>query len=1095
MEETRAKTLSKRKIRQRRQKRTSGLNSVLARTGIYHHEPGHTRRHDYSYFSPISMPEQKQYTPPEVETPQVSLHSITAKFITRRMEIKRVRPEMLTGQQAKESVEGLFSTEEQEYLMGRGYNWDDVALWSDLLCCENSDEIIRILEVPDDSIELKLHQQLPVFVILATLRRKVLSPVAARFLLEYVLLRLRHEVHRIQTGALADKRPWATSDTLMLLFIRMVRMVRKTAPLLIPMATSILLTRLPKSGSGVGLPKKSFMLNRALSQVALPAPIDPVASATYQELAQLDILRFMSEHDPPLVLTQEGYRAVSLVQLAQKKTRREADWALLKSGSWPPWKKDRSGIDASKGPEYGISQAGQTLRQSQQAGYAASGWEETASIFTGWDTDGTPTIQMRGMPTDILPSLSAKACLESLTKGPTMGDQFRLWAARVRATRTVEEAWAYFLAGEEALPLPNEKAYQVMISKLNAKLVVPDQPLPVTPEDELRVLLPGDSKEVWPAPSSPLESIYLREPVPSTKQLYQRMREKGLEMKGRTLAMLTRYSETLEDGVCYLREHMDEESLRALLAPVDPTSVPRTEVDREPKLPRNILTAFVILLCRSKREEYNHLPDISTDLKHPVLHAWRLVSAQQSTYKPAWYAILDAICQEDYESTTSTDGPSNRDYFFHRTPLDPVQNWRKKRTDYVQAHNRFCVAEMICADMKARGVYLDQEGFRIMCHIACKETIALRRELKRVRDYGLEPTESLVEYAETVLLQSPKKLQQLFYKSFGPPKNKGEHGLTSWMLDEASLEKVSQEPASLSDEMDGPSRSWSENIDLEDTDPLEPMPDGFGLYVPLAAPDLPRLRCPPDMITIHWYLRTLGVMRSWGFIIALGRWLTSFRKELNIYHDFERNYAARHRRLIAVPFRVFLERSWQHSKAEVETAPWIAKEKDEAVEPKPLGERQATEMGKEQGPASGPEETVGWRPPGESTEQTDKGERESQAGPSPSNDERGMTGWQAPPIRKVYHAHDGQDDYDREELLPQSRKPLGWRRERALVALDQKLWFQEVLADMDHRARPRRIAEARRIFERNRQWGPWPSDDEVEAYLVDPRNGNWEAYV
>ncbi|KAJ9624105.1 hypothetical protein H2203_005554 [Taxawa tesnikishii (nom. ined.)] len=161
----------------------------------------------------------------------------------------------------------------------------------------------------------------------------------------------------------------------------------------------------------------------------------------------------MATHDPPLVINREGYRGVIRVQLARKKTAEEEEWAQLKSPSWPPWKEERTGMDAYIGVERGISRAGEVLARMQEAGYPLEEWEYVAQIYAGWDTDRSPTIQTRTI---------APAPFSQNVKA-------QIWAARIDSTRTVYEAWACFLACEEESIKLRQEVYFAMFQKLTSE--------------------------------------------------------------------------------------------------------------------------------------------------------------------------------------------------------------------------------------------------------------------------------------------------------------------------------------------------------------------------------------------------------------------------------------------------------------------------------------------------------------------------------------------------------------------------------------------------------------------------------------------------
>src|SRR6202041_1208945 len=115
--------------------------------------------------------------------------------------------------------------------------------------------------------------------------------------------------------------------------------------------------------------RKNFICNRFLALLSKPTSLCPKLSIPFQEKAQFDVLRSMANNVPPLIITQEGYRAVARVQLARKKTAQEQEWARLKARSWPPWKENRTAMDEEKGVEFGFSRASRIMSQMHQAGY------------------------------------------------------------------------------------------------------------------------------------------------------------------------------------------------------------------------------------------------------------------------------------------------------------------------------------------------------------------------------------------------------------------------------------------------------------------------------------------------------------------------------------------------------------------------------------------------------------------------------------------------------------------------------------------------------------------------------------------------------
>jgi hypothetical protein len=242
--------------------------------------------------------------------------------------------------------------------------------------------------------------------------------------------------------------------------------------------------------------------------------------------AQLQILSDMTNHHPQLQIMRSGYRALITVRLALPKTKEDREWAALKAESWPPWKEERLGI------EYPLrrSSAMQVLHHMQHVGYGWTDWEKQACIYAGWDTDDSPTIQTR----------NAKQLFgQDLNKRPdptdfTMMDSDRVWAARIRSTRTTKEAWAGFLHSP-----PSQEVYHAMFERLLFPVV---DALSKEVIQESSSLTPGDIGALTPAPKDPYNDPYLTKPVPSVQGLFEDMLEKGVSPSERVLGLLVKYS-------------------------------------------------------------------------------------------------------------------------------------------------------------------------------------------------------------------------------------------------------------------------------------------------------------------------------------------------------------------------------------------------------------------------------------------------------------------------------------------------------------------------------------------------------------------------
>ncbi|GAM87501.1 hypothetical protein ANO11243_055260 [Dothideomycetidae sp. 11243] len=290
-----------------------------------------------------------------------------------------------------------------------------------------------------------------------------------------------------------------------------------------------------------------FCANAMLYFVAWPSTAEPFKNLADQETSQATILKFMATGCTPLELNNFGYRAIAMTQLMQSKTPEEEIWAKLKTLSWPPWKEDKTGMDASIGPEYGVSRAAQTLDQARAAGYGNHAWEQVARLHAGWDTDLTPTVQLRYLVRPFNPSQ----------------EEANIWSARIRSTRTLREAWAGFLAYQDSGSSLHPPVYSTMLEKIlrditrqhsiggredtSDSALVRKDPNTAASEQH-RDTLPGDSLEVSaPPPSAHLET-YTRTEPPSVAQFLDLMLTNSVQFGDSTLGYLLSIVPDWESG-------------------------------------------------------------------------------------------------------------------------------------------------------------------------------------------------------------------------------------------------------------------------------------------------------------------------------------------------------------------------------------------------------------------------------------------------------------------------------------------------------------------------------------------------------------------
>ncbi|KUL91984.1 hypothetical protein ZTR_01191 [Talaromyces verruculosus] len=256
----------------------------------------------------------------------------------------------------------------------------------------------------------------------------------------------------------------------------------------------------------------------------------------------------MAAHNPVIPVNRSGYQAIVAVQLAHVKTPAERIFAKQKALSWPPWKEARMGIDAERGNEGMRSRTMQVLSQMVEAGYALSSWDDVAAILAGWDTDGTPTIQTRSLA-------RPQKSLEPGTKESKVIST--IWASRIRATRTLREAWACFLS-YETRAFPSEPVYHAMARKLIYRMEESDD------INTKNGPLPGDGFEVYPEPSSARDVTYVPTEPPTLEELLERMILQGVLPGVDFIALLVRFSPDFSTGLRYIAAFLSPKQTKAV---------------------------------------------------------------------------------------------------------------------------------------------------------------------------------------------------------------------------------------------------------------------------------------------------------------------------------------------------------------------------------------------------------------------------------------------------------------------------------------------------------------------------------------------------
>lgn len=533
----------------------------------------------------------------------MSLKSITYEYL---YHFHLLRPGAGGGE-----AERVFSARVLDYLAERGYGAEDVVAWAWILLAGNVRQAVVRLDVwarlggggggesgglkgavgeilggcgslgPLELLD-RPSLRIPPFIILHNLRRphSHISAPTLRQLLPHVQASLRP-----RSG---------DTKTPLLLLIRLLRHARSSWPPAIPHVAKLMANLHPATAAPKRPARLTGTYNRLLALLSLPTHDRPFALMPLLQQSQFTLLRKMAALDIPI--TREGYRALIAVQLAHPKTAPEAQHVNSLSTLWPPYPVPKDGHRHSPGhpssPRH-LSRAATVLQQMAAAGYHNLGWEKEALVLAGTDTDNTPTIQTRTF------HLAGRASARA--------DPQNIWAVRVRATRTLDEAWCVFLDALAAVGVPPPPAWEELFVKVCAARKVSrqqtrhqqrlheiqaghDATRAATAEtlraveqwdvvnrdvgERAKRVLPGDAREVavWGS-----EGVHVPVKAPTVEELFAMMRRVCGRQAGvsvRLLAYLVREAETLEQGERLLTTWSAERFRRLLKSIPSPLSFP-----------------------------------------------------------------------------------------------------------------------------------------------------------------------------------------------------------------------------------------------------------------------------------------------------------------------------------------------------------------------------------------------------------------------------------------------------------------------------------------------------------------------------------------
>ncbi|KAL8900050.1 MAG: hypothetical protein Q9207_005879 [Kuettlingeria erythrocarpa] len=432
------------------------------------------------------------------------------------------------------------------------------------------------------------------------------------------------------------------------------------------------------------------------------------------------LIRQMNTFDPPLTINRNGYRGVVQVQLTHRKTLPERRWAKLKAKSWPPWKEDKLGVDASVGIEQGISRASDTLRQMAVAGYGRLDWDKVAGILAGWDTDHSPTIQKRSA---VVPHFRPSSSPEEHKEDREVPDADELWVARIQATRTLQEAWTCFLARKDQGTSPSASIYHAMFEKVvhdgkrDQDHRRGDVSFPVQTEDELP--LAGDGKEVEEPSTSHNQAISTREPIPTFDEMVQMITNDPIRPSGRFLAFLLSHARTYDEGIRFLLASGLINPVKEVLVPWE--VAPVSDVSRLLEtVPLWLFAAYVDFLCKfpyygttlASQLGSDHSGHVQTaaDIPGPFLalrHVTNLVLTRAPFHLPPWNSLLNMLARKETAVVQK------------ETPLNI----------YAQAIPKFRRACQLLRHMDSMRLDMDFTGFRQLLLITANASVSAKHTL------------------------------------------------------------------------------------------------------------------------------------------------------------------------------------------------------------------------------------------------------------------------------------------------------------------------------------------------------------------------------
>ncbi|KAI5855483.1 hypothetical protein BZA05DRAFT_417040 [Tricharina praecox] len=602
------------------------LNPLLRATGVEIRQfvPG---KRNTSHIDPLAgskLSRRRRVAPKDGRYSRYSLKEITTVFIHHCVENGGFSAVPLEAAEDRNQqvVKKSFTPEISEYLRENGCDETDVLVWAWILTAKDSRKAGLRLEALNKSAERAgvARPIIPPFLVLALLRREQLprSTLHALFPIVEKLLTPCDGVH------------FRDHKSVILLAIRLLRQCRDSWPEALPRAVDLIVENFRRPGwAHEALPAwVTRAFNRLLVLLSLPTSIGPYRNVPLLQKCQFALIQKMATMEAPM--TREGYRAIITVQVAHRKTAEESEKTRNMGKGWPPWFEERDGwVEAHrKAYEDVVSRGGLVIQQMMEAGYKLADWEKEAEVLTGKDTDKSPTIQTRSFWRRRI-----------LNIDESVDDSRRVWAARVRATRTLDEAWWNFQQCREQ-GVPHLTVWEEMFEKLlwddklqkethreglvrkeineRGHLTSYDFWLRGVTERKSRAV-PGDGKELIHPPLNPRDGVYNGEPPLDVEGLFDQMIRDGIRPGIRLTTLLVGKVHRSSFAMTVLK-HWDEELANQLIKPMYSLHNSTSQKPMNTK----VLTAFLQQLSNARA----------------IYPALRLVRHHRPKYRPAWNTVI-----------------------------------------------------------------------------------------------------------------------------------------------------------------------------------------------------------------------------------------------------------------------------------------------------------------------------------------------------------------------------------------------------------------------------------------------------------------------